>query len=56
MCALLHHDNEPAHTSLKTTEFVVNNNMVILPHHSYVLDLASFDFALFPKLKIKLKE
>jgi hypothetical protein len=28
---LLHHD-VPAHTSLKTTEFVTNNNMVIIPH------------------------
>jgi hypothetical protein len=28
---LLHHDNAPAHTSLKTTEFVTNNNMVIIP-------------------------
>jgi hypothetical protein len=27
---LLHHD-VPAHTSLKTTEFVTNNNMVIVP-------------------------
>jgi hypothetical protein len=38
----LHHDNMPAHTSLKTTEFVTNNNMVIIPHP--------------PKLKMKLKE
>jgi hypothetical protein len=33
--ALLHHDNAPAHTSLKTTEFVANNNMVIVPHPPY---------------------
>jgi hypothetical protein len=30
----LHHDNSPAHTSLKTTGFVTNNNMVIIPHPS----------------------
>ncbi|PNF37382.1 hypothetical protein B7P43_G16383 [Cryptotermes secundus] len=28
---LLHHDNMPAHTSLKTTEFVNNTNMVVPP-------------------------
>jgi histone-lysine N-methyltransferase SETMAR len=52
---LLHYNNAPAHMSLKTTEFVTNNNMVIVPHPSYLPDLAPCDFALFPKLKIKLK-
>jgi hypothetical protein len=52
---LLHHDNEPHRTSLKTTEFVTNNNMVIIPHPSYSLDLAPFDLALFPELKMNLK-
>jgi hypothetical protein len=41
--------------SPKTTEFVTNNNMVIVPHHPYTPDLALCDFALFPKLKMKLK-
>jgi hypothetical protein len=31
----LHHDNTPAHMSLKTTEFVTNNNMVIVPPPPY---------------------
>jgi hypothetical protein len=44
----------PAHTSLKTTE-LVTNNMVIVPHPPYLPHLAPCDFALFPKLKIKLK-
>jgi transposase len=53
---LLHHDNAPAHTSLKTTEFLTNsNNMVIVPHRPYSPDIAPCDFALFPKLKMKLK-
>jgi hypothetical protein len=52
---LLHHDKVPAHTSLKTTEFVTNKNMVIIPHLTYSLDLAPCDFTLFPKLKMKLK-
>jgi hypothetical protein len=30
--------------SLKTTEFVVND-MVIIPHHPYSLDIAPCDFA-----------
>jgi histone-lysine N-methyltransferase SETMAR len=51
---LVHHDNVPAHTPLKTTEFVTNN-MVIIPHPLYLPDLAPCDFALFPKLKMKLK-
>jgi hypothetical protein len=52
---LLHHDIVPAYTSLKTTEFVTSNNMVIVPHPPYSLDLDSCDFALFPILKVKLK-
>jgi transposase len=43
------------HTSLKTTEFLTNNNMVIVPYPPYSPDLAPCDFALFPKLKMKLK-
>jgi hypothetical protein len=41
--------------SLKTTEFVTNS-MVIFPHAPYSPDLVLCDFALFPKLKMKLKE
>jgi hypothetical protein len=51
----LHQDKEPAHTALKTTEFATNNNMVIVPHPPCSPDLAPCDFALFPKLKMKLK-
>jgi hypothetical protein len=42
-------------TLKKTTEFVINNNMVIFPHPPYSLDLIPCDFALFPKLQMKLK-
>jgi hypothetical protein len=52
---LLHHDNVPVHTSLKTREFVTNNNMVMILHPPYSPDLAPCDFALFPILKMKLK-
>jgi hypothetical protein len=40
---------------MKTTEFVTNNNMVIVPHPPYWPDLAPCDFAMFPKWKMKLK-
>jgi hypothetical protein len=36
-------------------EFVTNNNMVIVSNLPYSPDLAPCDFALFPKLKMKLK-
>jgi hypothetical protein len=52
-CAtLLHYDNAPAQTSLKTTEFVTDNNVVIIPHPPYSPDLAPCDFVLFPILKM----
>jgi hypothetical protein len=35
---LLHHDNAPANMSLKTIEFVTNNNTVIVPPPSYAPD------------------
>jgi hypothetical protein len=43
----------PAHMSPKP-EFVTNNKIVIIPHPPYLLDLAPCDYALFPKLKMKL--
>jgi transposase len=39
----------------KTTAFVTNNNIVIVPHPPCSPGLAPCDFTLFPKLKIKLK-
>jgi hypothetical protein len=51
---LLHHDNTPAHASLKTTEFLTNN-IVIGPYCPYSSDLGPSDFTLFPNLKMKLK-
>jgi histone-lysine N-methyltransferase SETMAR len=41
--------------SLKTTEFVTNNNLVIVLHPPYSPELAPCGFALFPKLEMKLK-
>jgi hypothetical protein len=39
--------------SLKTTEFVTNNNVVIVPHPPYSPDLVPCDSTLFPKLRMK---
>jgi hypothetical protein len=41
--------------SLTTTEFVADNNMVIIPCPHYSPNLGPCDFALFPKLKKKLR-
>jgi len=47
----LHHDNAPSHTSIAVREFLVQNNITMLPHPPYSPDLAPCDFFLFPKLK-----
>jgi hypothetical protein len=39
---------------LKTTGFVTNNNIVIVPHPPYLPDLIPCDFTLFAKLKMRL--
>jgi hypothetical protein len=39
----------------KTIGFVTNSSIVIVPHPPCLPDLAPCDFALFPKLKMKLK-
>jgi hypothetical protein len=53
---LLHQGNTPAHTSLETTEFVTNRDAVIVPSPPYSSHLAPYDFAVFPKLEMQLKE
>jgi hypothetical protein len=45
---LLHHDNIPTYSSLKTTRFVTNDNMVIIPYPPYSPDLGPCNFAFFP--------
>jgi hypothetical protein len=48
MRRIAHHDNAPTQTFLKTTEFVTNNNMVIVPHSPYSPDLAPVISHCFP--------
>jgi histone-lysine N-methyltransferase SETMAR len=52
---LLHHDNAPAHMSLKTTEFWLTTTWLSVPHPPYSPVLAPCDFSFYPKLKMKLK-
>lgn len=52
---VLQHDNAPAHTALKTREFLGQTNTIVAPHPPYSPDLAPADFFLFPKMKSKLK-
>lgn len=53
----LHHNNVPAHTSLKKTQILAHDNMFVIPHHlPNSPDLAPCNFALFSKLKMQLKE
>jgi hypothetical protein len=44
-----------SHTSVHTQQFLVKYEMVVIPHSPYSPDLASCDFFLFPKVKLKLK-
>jgi hypothetical protein len=49
------HISRPVECQLKMTNFVTNNNIVIIPHAPCSRNLASCDFALFPKLRMKPK-
>lgn len=51
----LHHDNAPAHTALKTREWLTKNGVFVIEHPAYSPDLAPNDFYLFPKTKSSLK-
>jgi len=51
---LLHHDNDPSHTSHPPV-FGEKNKIAVIPHPPYSPDMAPCDFFLFPKLILKLK-
>ena len=46
-----HHDSSPAHSALRTHEFLAKHSITVLPHLPYSPDLAPCDFFLFPMLK-----
>ena len=39
-----HHDNAPAHSALRTREFLAKHSITVLPHPPYSPDLAPCDF------------
>ena len=43
------------HISLEVTQFLTKNNMAVVPQPQYSLDLTHCDFALFPKIKLKME-
>jgi len=53
---LLHDDNAPSHQGLLTCEFLAHNSIITLLHPPYSPDLAPYDFFLFPKMKLQLKD
>ena len=57
MCGdwLLHHDNEPAHSSNFVQQFLSKHSIALLRQPPYSPDIAPCDFWLFPKLKKPLK-
>ena len=50
-----HHDNAPAHSALRTREFLAKHSITVLPHPPYSPDLAPCDFFMFLMLKRSLK-
>jgi len=48
-------DNAPCHTSFLVQQFLSNKNIMVCPHQPYSLDLAPYDFWLFPKVKMTMK-
>jgi histone-lysine N-methyltransferase SETMAR len=52
---IIHHDNAPAHMSFKFSQFLAKNKMTLIPHPPYSPDLASCEFFLFTKLKLRTK-
>ena len=47
--------NAQCHTSLLVQQFSSNKNIMVCPHPPYSPDLASYDFWLFPKVKMTMK-
>jgi hypothetical protein len=47
---LLHDDNAPSNQALVKCEFLAHSSIIALPHPPLSLDLAPYDYFLFPKL------
>jgi histone-lysine N-methyltransferase SETMAR len=53
---IIHHDNAPAQSSFRVSQFLSGKGISAMDHPPYSPDLASADFCLFPNLKSVLKE
>ena len=51
----LHHDNASSHTSVQTTALLSTQNIDLMSHPPYSIDLAPNDFFLFPYVKNKIR-
>ncbi len=52
---LLHHDNAPAHTAIRTVDFLASKGARLLPHPPYSPEFAPADFFLFGYVKESLR-
>lgn len=55
-CDLLLHHNISIPISLQTTQFLTENYMIVTPQPLYLPDIATCDFTLCPKMKLKLNK
>jgi len=52
---ILHHDSAPVHNALFVKKFLAGRQVTVHENAPYSLDLAPFDFFLFPNIKSALK-
>jgi hypothetical protein len=52
---ILQHDNAPAYSSLRVSQFLAGKDISAMDHAPYSPDLVSADFWMFSKLKSVLK-
>ncbi|CAH2000481.1 unnamed protein product [Acanthoscelides obtectus] len=52
---ILHQDNASSHTAQKTRQYLTEENVELLNHPPYSLDLSSNNFFTFPKIKNRLR-
>ncbi|GFU34123.1 putative transposase [Trichonephila clavipes] len=52
---VLHNDNAPCNTTISVNRFLASKNFPVAPQPTYLPDLSTGDFFLFPKLKNHLK-
>ncbi|CAH2015910.1 unnamed protein product [Acanthoscelides obtectus] len=51
---ILHQDNATSHTAQKTRQYLTTENVELLDHPPYSLDLSLNDFFTFPEIKNRL--